>query len=442
VKNRSRTNEANAGNDLRSDARVVTNMDHSELVREQREHRCTHADKEVRAQSRRTMLDLALQPDQPAKHRSEYQLFKIRNDRKHHFVYASPPAFPFQKYSLRAGFARILSPLAAPPRIAISAPVNALDAASLSPNLVQNTNVERISKLLSGVKISRVTFPVRLLAVDIDGTLLNSQFHISERDLEALRHAYSGGIEVVLVTGRRHTFALPIAEQLGFDLWLISSNGAVTRSLSGETFHRDLLPVETCRELCGAMQEFRGNTVVTFDKESKGALVLERMDELTLSIQRWLEKNLQYIDFVVPLEKALVADPVQVMFCGPIFRMQEALSVLESSHLADRITVVRTEYPLRDLSIVDVLNRDCSKGHALKRWASHRGIAREQVMAIGDNFNDLEMLAFAGVPFIMGNACAELKARGWPVTASNDECGVAAAIEKVLEGEHAAVNTF
>jgi Cof subfamily protein (haloacid dehalogenase superfamily) len=287
-----------------------------------------------------------------------------------------------------------------------------------------------------------VTFPVRLLAVDIDGTLLNSQFRISERDLQALRQAHSSGIEVVLVTGRRHTFALPMAEQLGFDLWLISSNGAVTRSLAGQTFHRDLLPVETCRELCSVMREFRGNTVVTFDKESRGALVLERMDELTLSIQRWLEKNLQYIEFVVPLEKALVAHPVQAMFCGPISRMQEALAVLESSELSDRITVVRTEYPLRDLSIVDVLNHDCSKGHALKRWASHRGIPREQVMAIGDNFNDLEMLAFAGVPFIMGNACAELKARGWPVTASNDECGVAVAIEQVLEGKRAAVNTF
>jgi Cof subfamily protein (haloacid dehalogenase superfamily) len=286
-----------------------------------------------------------------------------------------------------------------------------------------------------------VTFPIRLLAIDIDGTLLNSQFRISERDLEALRHTHSRGIEVILVTGRRHTFALPMAKQLGFDLWLISSNGAVTRSLSGETFHRDLLPVETCRELCAVMWEFRGNTVVTFDKESKGALVLERMDELTLSIQQWLTKNLQYIDFVVPLEKALVADPVQAMFCGPIARMRDALIRLESSDLKDSTTVVRTEYPLRDLTIIDVLNRDCSKGHALKRWAKYRGIPREQVMAIGDNFNDLEMLAFAGVPFIMGNACAELKARGWPVTASNDECGVAAAIELVRAGKRAAVNT-
>src|SRR6266568_1955182 len=271
-----------------------------------------------------------------------------------------------------------------------------------------------------------------MLAVDIDGTLLNSQSHISQVDLDALRRAHESGVEVLLVTGRRHTFALPMAEQLGFDLWLISSNGAVTRSIHGKSFHRDLLPVETCRQLCGAMRDFRGNPVITFDKESKGALVLERMDELTHSIQRWLEKNLQFIDFVVPIEDALVADPVQAMFCGPIVRMHEALRTLEASGLRDKLTIVRTEYPARDLSIVDVLNRDCSKGHALERWARYRGIAREQVMAIGDNHNDAEMLAFAGVAFIMENGCEELKSRGWQVTLSNDEGGVAAAIEQVL----------
>jgi Cof subfamily protein (haloacid dehalogenase superfamily) len=280
---------------------------------------------------------------------------------------------------------------------------------------------------------SLVTPPIRLLAVDIDGTLLNSQFQISPGDRDALRHAHDNGIEIVLVTGRRHTFALPIAEQLGFHLWLISSNGAVTRSLAGELFHRDLLPVEVCRELCAGMREFRGNMVVTFDKETKGALVLESMDELTSSIQRWLEKNLQYIEFVAPLENALTDDPIQAMFCGPIARMQMALNILEAGAYRDRITVLRTEYPARDLCIVDVLNRACSKRHALERWARHRGIPRTQVMAIGDNYNDAEMLAFAGVPFIMGNACQELRSNGWQVTLTNDECGVAAAIEQVLE---------
>jgi len=273
---------------------------------------------------------------------------------------------------------------------------------------------------------------IRLLAVDIDGTLLNPQFRISEADLAAMRRAHAEGVEVILVTGRRHTFALPIAEQLGFDLWLISSNGAMTRSLRGERFHRDLLPAATCLKLCSAMREFRGNMVITFDSEEKGALVLEHMGELNESIQRWLEKNLQFIDFVIPIENSLVRDPVQAMFCGTLPRMRQALQTLGACGLEREITVLRTEYPVRDLLMIDVLNHGCSKGHALERWAKHRGIAREEVMAIGDNYNDVEMLAFAGLPFVMGNASEELRGNGWAVTLANDQNGVAAAIEQVL----------
>jgi hypothetical protein len=277
--------------------------------------------------------------------------------------------------------------------------------------------------------------PIRLLALDIDGTLLNPQFEISGADLLALQRARECGIEVLVVTGRRHDFALPIAQQLGFDLWLISSNGAITRSLSGETFVRDMLPAETCRLLCHEMVEFRGNTVLTFDVRGKGSIVLEHLNELETSIRRWLEKNLDYIDFVIPVENALTTDPVQAMFCGPIPRMHEALARLESCHLNDHITVLRTEYPQRNLSIVDVLNQGCSKGHALERWANFRGIPRSQVMAIGDNYNDVEMLAFAGHPVIMGNASQDLRSRGWKVTLSNGENGVAAALEPVLAAQ-------
>jgi Cof subfamily protein (haloacid dehalogenase superfamily) len=281
-------------------------------------------------------------------------------------------------------------------------------------------------------KILVVKPPIRLLAIDIDGTLLNPEFQISPADMAALRRTHAKGIEVVAVTGRRHTFALPIVQQLGFDLWIISSNGAITRSLAGETFHRDLLPAETCRKLCAKMQEFRGNTVLTFDTDAKGAIVLEHMNELSASIQRWLEKNLQYIDFVIPIEDSLTSDPVQAMFCGSIPRMRQALTTLAASGLDQDITALRTEYAARDLSMVDVLNQGCSKGHALERWASYRGIPRKEVMAIGDNYNDIEMLAFAGVPFIMGNAVQELRRDGWTVTLPNDQNGVAAAIEQVL----------
>ena len=273
---------------------------------------------------------------------------------------------------------------------------------------------------------------IRLLAVDIDGTLLDPGFEIPPANLRALGRAHGAGVEVVLVTGRRHAFALPIARQLGFDLWLISSNGAITRSLSGELFHRDLLPAATARRVCGHMLGFRGNTVLTFDVETRGALVLERDTEVSQILGRWLGKNAEFVQFVVPIEDSLSTDPVQLMFCGPMARMQQALGALAAGGFDSQITVLRTEYAHRDLSIVDVLNQGCSKGHALERWARHRGIERAQVMAIGDNYNDVGMLEFAGRPVLMGNAAAELKQNGWAVTLSNAESGVAAAVEEAL----------
>jgi Cof subfamily protein (haloacid dehalogenase superfamily) len=273
---------------------------------------------------------------------------------------------------------------------------------------------------------------IRLLAVDIDGTLLDSNFQITQPNLKALRTAHDAGVEIVLVTGRRHTFALPVALELGFELCLISSNGAITKSTRGELFHRDLLPASAARKFCAVMNDFRKNLVLTFDREDKGALVMEGVEELTLSIRRWVEKNRAYIEFVQPVEAALTTDPVQAMVCGPITRMQLAEATLAASDLFRDVTVLRTQYDHRDLCILDVLNQSCSKGHALERWARHRGLKREEIMAIGDNFNDVEMLEFAGNPVIMGNACEELKRNGYMLTRSNDESGVAAVLAQVM----------
>jgi hypothetical protein len=281
---------------------------------------------------------------------------------------------------------------------------------------------------------------VRLIAIDIDGTLLDSKAQVSQANLDALRRAYEAGVETILVTGRRHRFALPIAESLGFDLWIISSNGAVTRSTRGESFHRDLMPQATALKLCRHMRDFRDYSVITFDRDSMGAIVCENHDRLYGVIQRWMEKNAPYIEYVSPIENALIEDPIQVMFCGPVHLMQTAQERLVNTEFANEITVLRTQYDYRDLTIVDILNAGCSKGHALERWATHRGLDRSQVMAIGDNYNDIEMLTFAGHPVIMGNASDDLKQNGWAITLHNDESGVAAAVEEILDANTANLN--
>lgn len=281
---------------------------------------------------------------------------------------------------------------------------------------------------------------IRLIAIDIDGTLLDSTSQISQANLEALRRAHAADVEVILVTGRRHHFALPIAQSLGFDLWIISSNGAVTRSTRGEPFHRDLMPQSTAMNICRHMRDFHNYLVITFDREGLGAIVCENHQHLYGVIQRWMEKNAPYIEYVNPVEKALTEDPIQTMFCGPIALMESAQLWLRESDFADEITILKTKYDHRDLTIVDILNAGCSKGHALERWAAYRGIDRSEVMAIGDNYNDIEMLTFAGHPVIMGNASDDLKRDGWTITLRNDESGVAAAIEQVLRPDATRVN--
>ena len=281
-----------------------------------------------------------------------------------------------------------------------------------------------------------VTTSIRLLALDIDGTLTDPNFQVPSRNIAALRAAHEAGIEIILATGRRHDYALPIARELGFPIWLISSNGALIRSSNNETFFTDRLPAKTARELIQYMDEFRGHAVLTFDRPANvpgnDSLVLESADELNNTVSRWLQLNRPYIKFVSPLEDALTEDPLQAMYCGRVLVMEKLQQKLIEAPFLDKITVMRTQYDHRNLCILDILNRDCSKGHALRRWAVERGISREQVMAIGDNHNDLEMLEFAGVAVVMGNASNELKQNGWMVTGSNEESGVAQAVYEIL----------
>jgi Cof subfamily protein (haloacid dehalogenase superfamily) len=278
--------------------------------------------------------------------------------------------------------------------------------------------------------------PIRLIALDIDGTLTDPSYQVSARNIAALRAAHQAGIEIVLATGRRHDYAMPIAHELGFPVCLISSNGALIRSSVGETFFTDKLPASTALELIQYMSEFRGSAVLTFDRPTNAvgndSLVLESTDELNKSIARWMELNRPYIKFVSPLEDALTEDPLQAMYCGRVAFMDGVQQRLSQAGFLDKITVMKTQYDHRDLCILDILNRECSKGHALKRWAAQQGIAREQVMAVGDNYNDLEMLEFAGLAVVMGNASKEMKQSGWKVTASNAESGVAQAVEEIL----------
>lgn len=281
-----------------------------------------------------------------------------------------------------------------------------------------------------------VTQPIRAVAVDIDGTLTDPHFQVSARNLEALRAAHAAGIEIVLATGRRHDYAMPIAREIGVPLLLISSNGALARSSDGETLFTEYLPIEVARKLLAHMEGYRSHAVLTFDRPvnlpGNDSLVLESADELNQTVSRWLEINRPYIKFVSPLEDALTEDPLQAMYCGRLAKMEEIEKKLLQASFVKEMTILKTQYDHRDLCILDILTKDCSKGHALRRWAESQGFERAGIMAIGDNYNDREMLEFAGLAVVMGNASQELKQSGWKVTGSNSENGVAQAVEEVL----------
>jgi hydroxymethylpyrimidine pyrophosphatase-like HAD family hydrolase len=235
-------------------------------------------------------------------------------------------------------------------------------------------------------------------------------------------------------------------------------------------------------------------------EDTRGALVVEHLAELHASIGRWMEVNEPYIAHVVPIESALKPHPdlalngdpanhhapIQAMLCGTLDRMTHAEArllqhpgVSASGHPSGRsgtssqsgppdsrptstavipteaqraerrdpricpssdpqslLTLHRTEYPARNLSILDILPANCSKGAALLALAAARNIPPTRIMAIGDNWNDVSMLEAAAHPILMANAPDDLRAlaltRNWPITPSNRADGVALAIESAL----------
>ena len=295
----------------------------------------------------------------------------------------------------------------------------------------------------------------RLIAIDLDGTLLAANSRVSARNLAALRAAERAGAEIVIATGRRHCYAMKVLRELNLSpsSALVSSNGTVVRTIGAELLHRTLLPLSTARWLCTHLADYRNSLVVTFDavdadgEDTRGALVVEHLDTLHASIGGWMRANEPYIAQVQPLEAALEAGPpIQMMLCGPIDLMRRAealllehegvaaagITPLERIHTAE-VALHRTEYAERDLCIVDLLPAGCSKGSAILRHAAGRGVRPADILAIGDNWNDVSMLEIAGHAVVMSNAPTDLKLlarkRGWTIGLSNEEDGVAAAIE-------------
>jgi Cof subfamily protein (haloacid dehalogenase superfamily) len=272
---------------------------------------------------------------------------------------------------------------------------------------------------------------IRLLAIDIDGTLLDSHGRLPDAHRDALVEASAHGIEVALVTGRSFHFTRPIVDLLPIPLTLIVNNGAVVKRTTGETELQRLLSRDAARHVLSETRRFEDSVAIVFDRPDERQIVFERMDWSHPNRRGYYEKNKAYITAAhSPLADMLTEDPIQVMFNGSVEPMRALVAALRALPSADQFTVAITEYERRDFSLVDVNGAGCSKGSTLARWTASRGLTADDVMAVGDNLNDVEMLDFAGTAVVMGNATDALKARGYQLTGTNDEGGLATAIKR------------
>jgi Cof subfamily protein (haloacid dehalogenase superfamily) len=283
---------------------------------------------------------------------------------------------------------------------------------------------------------------IKLLALDLDGTLLDSRGQIPDFNRDAIRAAEDRGVLVTIATGRRYRDARPVGLELELNAPLITHNGALLKYADSlETVAVSLLHPDTSAEILRVGKAFGGDALLSADPDGKGTLYYDRVSDDNFPLQKYLNWSESLhgndahnaVSHVDDLNSVLGdTQVIHISFSGRCERMAEMADFLEDE-LGETVTLLSTVYPVRDFTLIDILPPDASKGIGLEKLAALNGLTAEHVMAMGDNFNDLEMLEFAGTPVIMGNADPSLLERAeFYTTVSNDESGVAAAIERFI----------
>jgi len=283
---------------------------------------------------------------------------------------------------------------------------------------------------------------ISLLALDLDGTLLDSRGHISERNRLAIDNAREQGVRVALVTGRRFRDSRPVALELGLDIPLISHNGALTKHAATlQTVSVLPLPLAAAREALRVGRKGGADALLSDDHEGLGVLIYDHIRGENSAVYKYIswarrihghEEGANAVQQVASLEDYLDHEPIHLAFSGACEEMDQLEKILKSE-LGSSVKVLGTKYPEQDFTLLDIVNPAASKGAGVAAAAAELGATPEEIMAIGDNYNDLEMLLFAGVGVVMANAPLTLREiSGLHPTASNREDGVALAIEKFI----------
>ena len=291
---------------------------------------------------------------------------------------------------------------------------------------------------------------ITILALDLDGTLLDSRGHISERNRNALDNARQQGVRVALVTGRRFRDSRPVALELGLDIPLISHNGALTKhAASLQTVSVLPLPVAAAHEALKVGRAANADALLSDDHETLGVLVYDHIRGDNHAAHRYLawarrlhgdDESRKAVQQVPSLEDYMDHDPIHLAFSGGCKEMDQ-LEELLHKELGSTVKILSTKYIEQDFTLLDVVNPAASKGAGVAAAAAELGASQEEIMAIGDNYNDLEMLLFAGTGVVMANAPLSLREiPGLHPTASNNEDGVALAIEQFILNQPQLIN--
>jgi hydroxymethylpyrimidine pyrophosphatase-like HAD family hydrolase len=244
------------------------------------------------------------------------------------------------------------------------------------------------------------------------------------------------------VTGRRFRDSRPIALELGLDVPLISHNGALTKHAETlQTVSVLPLPLAAAREALRIGREANADALLSDDHEGLGVLVYDHIRGDNSAAYRYIawarrihgdEEDGQAVQQVSSLEDYLDHEPVHLAFSGGCNEMDQLEEILKS-RLGSKVKILGTKYLEQDFTLLDVVNPAASKGTGVAAAAAELAVIPEEIMAIGDNFNDLEMLLFAGTGVVMANAPPSLREiGGLHPTASNNEDGVALAIEQFI----------
>lgn len=266
---------------------------------------------------------------------------------------------------------------------------------------------------------------IRLVATDLDGTLLNQEWKISPGNIRAVRQAVGNGVKVTLATGRMAAATRRYARELGLDVPIITYHGAlVEQALSGEVLYRKVVPVELAAEIVEYLLKKGIHTQIFL----KDRVFVRKVNAYSEEYSKMSNLKVEEADVYKLLEKE--PEGLEKILCiGEERVLNRAADELRQAY-AGKLHFTSS----RD-NVFDMIHPEVNKGTALKALADQWEIRPEEVMAIGDSLNDREMIAYAGIGVAMENAHPELKKIADYITSSNREDGVAKAIERFVLAE-------